>query len=82
MNSAVTKPSGQVVHLAGYARWRDRNGNGFASCGALIVSQQPHLALKSSTTNLSHVTCPVCREQAAALGKAYAQARRKKEIEW
>lgn len=112
MNAAI-KSETKLVHLSGFARWRDKNGNGFAPCGTLICMQVICNQLgcdpkdgnlrcrlpkghdgpgdawyierrkpKPSTAELPLVTCPVCQEQAGALGKAYAQARRKKEIPW
>ena len=71
------------VHLSGFARWRSKSGNAFAPCGALIGTEDAASStLSSSTAELADVTCPVCREQAAALGRAYAKARRTRAIRW
>ena len=70
------------VHLSGFARWRSKIGNAFAPCGALIGTNDPAANLMASTSELADITCPVCREQAAALGRAYAKARRTRAIRW
>jgi hypothetical protein len=80
---ASPKPQEKIVHLHGFARWRDSKGNAFAPCGALIVASLANAStLQSSSEELPRVTCPTCREQARALGRAYAKARRLKQIEW
>lgn len=70
-----------AIHLSGFEHWRDKDGNGFAPCGALIATRDAR-GPQLSTEDLPRVTCRVCQERAGALGKAYAQARRKKEIPW
>jgi hypothetical protein len=37
---------------------------------------------RHSVSDLSHVTCPSCREHVATIGRAYQQARRHKLIDW
>lgn len=70
------------VHLAGFAHWRDAKGKVFAPCGALIVSGASGRPSQAASEDLTLVTCPVCRQQVGALGRAYSAARRGKKIEW
>ena len=76
------------VHYADEGGHRDPNGDRRAPCGVIIaadaLSDKPgrEVSLHPSSTNLKNVTCASCQQRIAAFGKAYAKARRTKEIEW
>lgn len=73
---------GEHVHLAGFARGRDvSGGNIFAPCGAMIGNRFD-VGIAAASADLARVTCPACRAQARALGRAYSAARRLKRIDW
>ncbi len=78
------KPNAELVHYAAPGATRvDANANVLAPCDAIVgVHSMGEFQQQRSTTLLKHVTCPVCRERIAAVGREYCKARRVKEISW
>ena len=58
-------------------------GRGYAICGAVITTPvTDDTELQQSVEAIEEVTCPTCRSRLAAIGRAYAKARRLHAIDW
>ena len=58
-------------------------GRGYALCGVVITTPvMDDVELQQSVEVIEDVTCPTCRSRLAAIGRAYAKARRLHSIDW
>ena len=58
-------------------------GRGYAPCGVVITTPvMDDAELQQSVDTLQNVTCPACQRWLAAIGRAYAKARRQHKIDW